>query len=89
MSREHPAVPLDSATVILIREAGANTCEVLLVERHAESRAFAGAHVFPGGRVDAVANGSTKPNVRYGELCQPAGANTQLESPISATWGAA
>jgi 8-oxo-dGTP pyrophosphatase MutT (NUDIX family) len=44
--------PVDSATVILLREAG-GTCEVLLVERHADSRAFGGAHVFPGGRVDA------------------------------------
>ncbi len=43
--------PLDSATVIVMREA-AGTFEVLLVERHANSRAFAGAHVFPGGVVD-------------------------------------
>jgi 8-oxo-dGTP pyrophosphatase MutT (NUDIX family) len=44
--------PADSATVIVLREAG-DGCEVLLVERHAKSRAFAGAHVFPGGVVDA------------------------------------
>ncbi|MBI3768894.1 MAG: NUDIX domain-containing protein [Deltaproteobacteria bacterium] len=43
--------PLDSATVIVMREA-AGAFEVLLVERHANSRAFAGAHVFPGGVVD-------------------------------------
>jgi len=49
-----PAAPADSAAVIVIRESAAAGCEVLLVERHADSRAFAGAHVFPGGRVDAA-----------------------------------
>jgi 8-oxo-dGTP pyrophosphatase MutT (NUDIX family) len=44
--------PADSATVIVLRDASAASCEVLLVRRHADSRAFAGAHVFPGGRVD-------------------------------------
>jgi 8-oxo-dGTP pyrophosphatase MutT (NUDIX family) len=43
--------PIDSATVIVVREA-ADAFQVLLVERHANSRAFAGAHVFPGGVVD-------------------------------------
>jgi 8-oxo-dGTP pyrophosphatase MutT (NUDIX family) len=47
------AVPADSVAVILLRPAGALDYEVLLVERHAESRSFAGAHVFPGGRIDA------------------------------------
>jgi len=47
-----PEQPIDSATVILLREPDPETCEVLLVERHAESRAFAGAYVFPGGRID-------------------------------------
>jgi 8-oxo-dGTP pyrophosphatase MutT (NUDIX family) len=45
--------PLDSATVILLRERQ-GACEVLLLERHAQSRAFGGAHVFPGGRVDVA-----------------------------------
>lgn len=45
-------MPFDSATVIVLREPRPGVCEVLLLERHAESRAFAGAHVFPGGRVD-------------------------------------
>jgi 8-oxo-dGTP pyrophosphatase MutT (NUDIX family) len=55
-----PAAPADSATVIVLRAAPADgarvargACEVLLVERHAQSRAFAGASVFPGGLVDA------------------------------------
>ncbi len=37
--------------MIVLRDAGPHS-EVLLVERHAASRAFAGAHVFPGGVVD-------------------------------------
>jgi 8-oxo-dGTP pyrophosphatase MutT (NUDIX family) len=45
--------PIDSATVVLLRDAGV-TSEVLLVQRHAQSRAFGGAHVFPGGVVDAA-----------------------------------
>ncbi|MCC6764911.1 MAG: NUDIX hydrolase [Deltaproteobacteria bacterium] len=47
-----PPVPVDSATVALLREPVPGRLEVLLVGRHAESRAFAGAHVFPGGLVD-------------------------------------
>ena len=48
-----PAHPTDSATVIVLRDAGALS-EVLLVQRHTRSRAFGGAHVFPGGVVDAA-----------------------------------
>src|SRR3982751_4695975 len=48
-----PPYPIDSATVIVLRDAGP-VCEVLLVQRHADSRAFGGAHVFPGGVVDAA-----------------------------------
>jgi 8-oxo-dGTP pyrophosphatase MutT (NUDIX family) len=47
------AHPIDSATVIVLRDAGP-ACEVLLVKRHAQSRAFGGAHVFPGGVVDTA-----------------------------------
>ena len=49
-----PPKPADSATVILLREPAPGSCEVLLVERHANSRTLAGAHVFPGGLVDAA-----------------------------------
>ncbi|MCC6850428.1 MAG: NUDIX hydrolase [Deltaproteobacteria bacterium] len=52
MSDHAPPVPVDSATVVLLREAAPGRLEVLLVGRHAASRAFAGAHVFPGGLVD-------------------------------------
>ena len=40
--------PRPAATVILMRE----TSEVYLVKRHGRSGFMAGAHVFPGGRVD-------------------------------------
>ena len=49
-----PPKPADSATVILLRELSPGSCEVLLAERHAGSRTLAGAHVFPGGLVDAA-----------------------------------
>lgn len=38
---------------MVVRESG-SSLEVLLVARRAESRAFGGAHVFPGGLVDAA-----------------------------------
>ncbi len=52
MLSDSPPNPADSATVVLLREAAPNRVEVLLVARHAQSRAFAGAHVFPGGLLD-------------------------------------
>jgi 8-oxo-dGTP pyrophosphatase MutT (NUDIX family) len=52
MTGSEPPVPASSATVILLRETPAAGVEVLFVARHAESRAFAGAHVFPGGMVE-------------------------------------
>ena len=52
MSESGPPTPADSATVVLLREPTPGRLEVLLVARHAQSRAFAGAHVFPGGLVD-------------------------------------
>jgi 8-oxo-dGTP pyrophosphatase MutT (NUDIX family) len=52
MTAPTPQTPADSATVVLLREAAPDRVEVLLVARHAQSRAFAGAHVFPGGLVD-------------------------------------
>jgi len=53
MSDASPPAPVDSATVILLREPIPGALEVLLVARHTESRAFAGAHVFPGGLLEA------------------------------------
>lgn len=47
-----PAVPIPSATIILIRDAKAHL-EVLLLTRH-DAASFGGASVFPGGKVDAA-----------------------------------
>lgn len=47
--------PLASATVMVVREGGASSgLEVLMVRRHANSGVLGGAHVFPGGKVDAA-----------------------------------
>ncbi len=49
------AVPLPSATVMVVREGvGAQGLEVLMMRRHANSGVLGGAHVFPGGKVDAA-----------------------------------
>ncbi|MEZ5707455.1 MAG: NUDIX hydrolase [Burkholderiaceae bacterium] len=47
--------PLPSATVMVVRDGGASSgLEVLMVRRHANSGVLGGAHVFPGGKVDAA-----------------------------------
>jgi 8-oxo-dGTP pyrophosphatase MutT (NUDIX family) len=47
---EGPAAP--SATVVLLRDAGADL-EVFLLRRHGQSEVLGGAFVFPGGKADA------------------------------------
>ena len=49
-----PEVP--ASTVILLRDATAvgSAPEVMLLRRHTRSHAFAGAYVFPGGKVEAA-----------------------------------
>jgi 8-oxo-dGTP pyrophosphatase MutT (NUDIX family) len=47
-----PARPRQAATVIVLR-GGAQTLEVLLVQRNPQQRFMGGAWVFPGGAVDA------------------------------------
>mgnify|MGYP006269674811 CR=1 FL=1 len=47
-----PAVPRPASTVIVMR-GGAETLEVLLVQRSHEARFMGGVWVFPGGAVDA------------------------------------
>jgi 8-oxo-dGTP pyrophosphatase MutT (NUDIX family) len=54
VSQAFSPTPVDSATVILLRQPVAGRLEVLLVARHASSRAFGGAHVFPGGVLEAA-----------------------------------
>jgi 8-oxo-dGTP pyrophosphatase MutT (NUDIX family) len=47
------AAPADpAATVVVARACADDTFEVFLVKRHGKSGFMAGAHVFPGGRVD-------------------------------------
>ncbi|WP_104091723.1 NUDIX hydrolase [Arthrobacter sp. GMC3] len=52
MGNDGPLAPLeDACTVVLLRD-GAAGLEVLMLERPGASSAFAGAWVFPGGKVD-------------------------------------
>lgn len=48
-----PSTPQDAATVILVRDAR-DGFEVFFVRRHDKSGFMAGAHVFPGGRLDVA-----------------------------------
>src|SRR4051812_10671166 len=50
--RASPVTPRQAATVIVLR-GGAETLEVLLVERNPAQKFMGGAWVFPGGAVDA------------------------------------
>ncbi|MEY4266087.1 MAG: hypothetical protein RIS90_622 [Pseudomonadota bacterium] len=45
--------PRAAATVVLLRD-GSQGLEVLLIQRHSRSDVLGGAHVFPGGKVDAT-----------------------------------
>lgn len=47
------APPRDAATVVMLRDA-AQGLEVFLVQRHGLSDVMGGAHVFPGGKLDAA-----------------------------------
>jgi 8-oxo-dGTP pyrophosphatase MutT (NUDIX family) len=47
--------PLPAATVMVVRDgADGHGLEVLMMRRHANSGVLGGAHVFPGGKVDAA-----------------------------------
>ena len=45
--------PIDSATVLLLRDTPDEQVEVFLLERHLQSDFAGGAYAFPGGKVDA------------------------------------
>ena len=47
-----PAAPVRAATIVLARVIPDDGFEVFLVKRHGRSGFMAGAHVFPGGKVD-------------------------------------
>jgi len=51
-ARGEPPAPLDSATVILARDAPEGQFQVLLMRRHRAQDFMGGAYVFPGGRLD-------------------------------------
>ncbi|MFQ5897333.1 MAG: hypothetical protein ACE5JN_03715 [Candidatus Methylomirabilia bacterium] len=50
-SPSRPVEPSPAATLVLLRDRPDEGIEVLLVERHRESKFAGGAFVFPGGRV--------------------------------------
>ena len=54
---KQPAVPRDAATVLLLRDAPGGF-EVFMVKRSGLSDVLGEAHVFPGGKIDAVDNSS-------------------------------
>src|SRR3954469_10131484 len=47
------ANPRPASTVVVLRDASSGP-EVFMVRRHADTAFMGGAHVFPGGRVDAA-----------------------------------
>ncbi len=53
MSSTVPSDPRPASTVVVLRDSAAGP-EVFLVRRHERTVFMGGAHVFPGGRVDAV-----------------------------------
>lgn len=56
------SAPIDSATVMVLRD-GARGLEVLMVRRHGDSGVLGGAHVFPGGKLDAADSEATWPGL--------------------------
>lgn len=68
--------PLAAATVVVLRD-GNQGLEVLLIQRHGRSDVLGGAHVFPGGKVDAADAGmdalallDQTPAALHGRLCE-------------------
>jgi 8-oxo-dGTP pyrophosphatase MutT (NUDIX family) len=52
-AQEVPANPVPASTVVVLRD-GSGGPEVFMVRRHESTAFMGGAHVFPGGRVDAA-----------------------------------
>jgi 8-oxo-dGTP pyrophosphatase MutT (NUDIX family) len=48
-----PAIPSPAATLVLLRDRRAGPAEILLLQRHGNSRFAAGDYVFAGGKVEA------------------------------------
>jgi 8-oxo-dGTP pyrophosphatase MutT (NUDIX family) len=71
--------PLDSATVILMRESGQGQFKILLMRRHRDQDFMGGAFVFPGGRLD---DGDCDPDlVRFSSGFTGAEAKRRLQAP--------
>ncbi len=69
--------PLDSASVVLLRDS-AQGLQVLLLRRHQASNVLGGAHVFPGGKLDLadqspalLAKLSQDPSTLHQRLAEP------------------
>jgi 8-oxo-dGTP pyrophosphatase MutT (NUDIX family) len=58
-SDEVHTAPLDSATVMLLRDSALGP-EVLMMRRHGNSNVLGGVHVFPGGKLDSADGEVTK-----------------------------
>ncbi|EJD02242.1 uncharacterized protein FOMMEDRAFT_134824 [Fomitiporia mediterranea MF3/22] len=52
--KKPPSPPRPSASLIVVNAKN----EILMVQRHTESRSFGGAHVFPGGNYDSAQDSS-------------------------------
>jgi len=71
--------PLDSATVILVRDSSQGQYKVLLMRRHRDQGFMGGAFVFPGGRLD---EGDCDPDlIRYTRGFTAAEAKRRLQAP--------
>jgi 8-oxo-dGTP pyrophosphatase MutT (NUDIX family) len=81
---QEPVVPRDAATVVLLRDAAAGM-EVYLVKRSRMVDFMAGAHVFPGGRLDKADSSASAC-----ALLSSAAAHlqAQLGEPLAATHAA-
>lgn len=77
-----PVTPRPAATVALLREAGQDALEVLLLRRVRSAGFVPGAWVFPGGRVDA--DDATPALVDRIVGLDPAGAAARLDLPLDA-----
>ena len=50
--KPEPVIPAPAATIVLLRDRAAGGIEILLIQRHRESKFAAGDHVFPGGKIE-------------------------------------